>query len=141
MTSPDLFVILLSHIGIFWFISPFLSLQILGMVPDAIVDSMAGDREGHRDQFFERGPDGRWRLKSRDNEAQRIAPSTNPLASLRGIFNDRNLAPEDSPPANYDMFVDLIYRMLLYNSDERITPELALEHPFIVAGERDVAAA
>jgi serine/threonine protein kinase len=33
------------------------------------------------------------------------------------------------------MFVDLIYRMLAYDAEDRIKPEEALNHPFILSGE------
>jgi len=103
------------------------------MVPDDILERM---KESHRSQFFERGRDGRWALKQKDGQTEPVVPSTNPKESLKEIFkNKKNKNASTDTPGNYDIFVDLIFRMLAYRPRDRITPELALEHPFIVAGE------
>ena len=39
-------------------------------------------------------------------------------------------------PRNYELFVDLVYRMLAYDPKERIKPDEALNHAFIRAGDQ-----
>jgi serine/threonine protein kinase len=37
---------------------------------------------------------------------------------------------------SYDLFVDLIYKMLAFDPEDRISPDEALNHPFIRSGEQ-----
>lgn len=101
--------------------------KILGMVPDEILDRMG---EQQRNQFFERGRDGRWALKRTEGQPEPILPSENPRESLKEVLRESN----DSP-GNYDVFVELIYKMLSYKPEDRVTPDQALGHQFIVAGQ------
>lgn len=43
----------------------------------------------------------------------------------------RNRDKEDHTDEDYNMFLDLIRRMLTYEPEERITPIAALQHPFL----------
>eukprot|EP00547_Thalassionema_nitzschioides_P005594 CAMPEP_0194210290 /NCGR_PEP_ID=MMETSP0156-20130528/8135_1 /TAXON_ID=33649 /ORGANISM="Thalassionema nitzschioides, Strain L26-B" /LENGTH=689 /DNA_ID=CAMNT_0038937615 /DNA_START=314 /DNA_END=2383 /DNA_ORIENTATION=- len=71
-----------------------------------------------------------------------IVPSSNPIESLTEVIcaessksKKRAETGVDSQQV-YEMFVDLIYKMLSYDPDERIKPEEALNHPFIRSGEQ-----
>lgn len=117
----------------------------------------------HRLQFFERGRDAtgreQWLIKqvntgtgrnaaSQQQAAQQtnkpvVVPSSDPIASLTEVIKAETHRKKKYPPSetgnsprNYDLFVDLIYRMLSYDPRQRIKPEEALNHPFIVAGEQ-----
>ena len=103
------------------------------MVPDDIVDGMRDNEK--RGQFFAKTRDGRWALKQAEGQTEPIVPSKNPKESLKEI-----LRQSTDSPANYDIFVELIFQMLSYRPSERISPSQALEHPFIVAGENAVLA-
>jgi len=97
--------------------------KILGMVPDDIVIQM---KEQQRNQFFEKSADGHWTLKTPADATQEPAvPSSNPRESLKAILRRSN----DS--GDYDIFVEMIYRMLSFRPSERINPTQALAHPFI----------
>ncbi|KAL7536262.1 hypothetical protein ACHAXR_007051 [Thalassiosira sp. AJA248-18] len=112
---------------------------ILGMVPD---DMLQRADEHHRLQFFEQ-IDGRWTIKQKASEtASRpstpIVPSENPIASLKDVVEKeanrkKRYSPSDAEHSarQYDLFVDLIYRMLAFKVSDRIRPAEALEHPFI----------
>jgi serine/threonine protein kinase len=41
---------------------------------------------------------------------------------------------------NYELFVDLVYKMLAYEPDQRITPAEAMAHPFIAEIESIISA-
>lgn len=69
-----------------------------------------------------------------------IIPSLDPIASLSQVIRAESHRKKKYPPSetgnsarNYDLFVDLIHRMLAFDPLERITPEVALRHPFITA--------
>jgi serine/threonine protein kinase len=71
-----------------------------------------------------------------------IVPSTNPEVSLMEVIgaetNRKKRFPQSetgNSTRNYELFVDLIYRMLSYDPEKRIKPEAALNHPFITSGE------
>lgn len=107
--------------------------QILGMVPDSML-ARADDQ--HRNQFFQKTEDDDWTIKQSGETT--ITPSKNPTASLKEVVEQETSKKKkyDSDDANhtarqYDLFVDLIYKMLAYEPRERITPEVALRHPFI----------
>jgi dual specificity tyrosine-phosphorylation-regulated kinase 1 len=70
----------------------------------------------------------------------RIVPSTDPMASLKSVIVAGNQQKKKFPMSetynsagNYELFLDLLYRMLAYRPEDRITPEEALSHPFIVS--------
>jgi|AntRauTorckE5430_2_1112549.scaffolds.fasta_scaffold01499_8 serine/threonine protein kinase len=97
------------------------------MVPDDVVMNM---KEQQRNQFFEKRADGHWALKAPTDVSQEpVVPSSNPRESLKAILRRSN----DS--GNYDIFVNLIYKMLAFRPSERITPTQALGHPFIIESE------
>jgi len=73
---------------------------------------------------------------------EEVIPSTDPIATLSEVICAETSKRKKHPPSeaettarNYEMFVDLIYRMLSYDAKQRITPEAALRHPFILSGE------
>ena len=113
-----------------------------------------GTDQQHRVQFFEQ-IDGRWAIKQKPPEGQGaggassssttqtsatpIVPSENPIASLKDVVEKeaskkvRRYSSQDTDHSarQYNLFVDLIYRMLAFKPSERIRPEAALDHPFI----------
>ena len=115
----------------------------------------AGDQ--HRLQFFhqtenEEG-EKEWKMKvsrtkisSTNTEGSKDrapTPSTDPIASLSEVIGaETSKKKKHQPPsdaaqaaATYEAFVDLIYRMLAYDPKVRITPDQALQHPFIASGD------
>ena len=65
-------------------------------------------------------------------------PSTDPISSLTEVITAGAQQKKKYPPSeahnsqrNYELFVDLVYKMLCYNPEERIKPLDALEHPFL----------
>jgi len=105
--------------------------KILGMLPEPMLD-MSIDTTCS--QFFERDPHTqRWVLKSKEG-SERVAPSTDPILSLgETIGTDSKSTPHDN-----SMFHDLIHRMLAYRPEDRITPDAAMQHPFILATHHTV---
>ena len=72
-----------------------------------------------------------------------IVPSTNPIASLTEVITAGNRQKKKFPPSeaynsqrNYELFIDLVYKMLAYKPEDRIKPQDALNHPFIVTGDQ-----
>lgn len=78
-----------------------------------------------------------------------IVPSTNPIQSLTQVIcadsskkkQQQQQRPVVGDPSgdsqlSYELFVDLIYKMLAYDPEDRITPDEALNHPFIRSGEQ-----
>ena len=139
--------IILNVIPILLFFITF-SVKILGMVPD---DMLEQSSDTHRDQFFEciRSPSGEeWVLKqakttsssssqqrSSGQQEEPTVPSSNPIESLADVIKKYPPREAGHSVHNYDMFVDLIYKMLSYKQHERMKPEEALQHPFILSGE------
>ena len=67
-----------------------------------------------------------------------VIPSENPARSLMEIISAETHRKKKYPPSetgnsprNYELFVDLIHRMLTYDPRKRIKPEEALNHPFV----------
>jgi serine/threonine protein kinase len=106
----------------------------------------------HRLQFFERtltrsGRD-EWTVKQQASSSRGggaslddaiVVPSIDPIATLteviRGDVTRKKKYPVSetgNSPMNYELFVDLIHSMLAYDPLQRIKPEDALNHPFIV---------
>ena len=96
------------------------------MVPN---DVLANMKEQQRNQFFEKKADGFWSCKTAADANEPFVPSTNSSESLKAILRQSN------DHANYDLFVDLISKMLAYRPSERITPAQALSHSFITESE------
>ena len=127
------------------------------MVPAHMLDQ---SNDQHRLQFFERlrNPLGReeWVIKQTNTGSSRggsgsqqqqpkqiVVPSVDPIASLTEVIRAETHRKKKYPPSetgnsprNYELFVDLIYRMLAYDPLERIKPEAALNHPFITIGDQ-----
>ena len=101
------------------------------MIPDEMLERV---EEEHRSQFFTRVHNN-WLLKQREEAINSsslvVLPSLDPMASLMGVLENRMRA-NNQPASSYESFVDLIYRMLAYNPEERITPAESMLHPFIV---------
>ena len=120
------------------------------MVPDNMLEQSS---DQHRLQFFERavlGPSGRvgWNIKQlntsgssktqQQSQSKPVTPSQNPQASLMEVIRAETHRKKKYPPSetgnsphNYELFVDLIHKMLAYDPRGRITPLAALEHPFV----------
>ena len=129
------------------------------MIPANMLDQ-AGDQ--HRLQFFHlaenEAGEKEWRLKlsrtkissstSNDPKDKPIIPSTDPIKSLSEVIGaETSKKKKHQPPtdagqaqATYELFVDLIYRMLAYDPRIRISPEQALQHPFIASGDGSASA-
>lgn len=67
-----------------------------------------------------------------------IIPSENPAKSLMEIISAETHRKKKYPPSetgnsprNYELFINLIHRMLTYDPRERISAEEALNHPFV----------
>ena len=119
------------------------------MIPE---DMLLGADETHREQFFDQIDGGEWTIKqsvpdaaaapSSSSQQQQpptpIVPSENPIASLKDVVGKEanrkkrysSLDAEHSA-RQYDLFVDLLYKMLAFRPTERISPTAALAHPFI----------
>lgn len=74
---------------------------------------------------------------------QIIVPSRDPVASLTEVIcsethRKKKFPPSESrnTPHNYELFIDLVHRMLAYDPKERIKPQEALNHPFITDGDQ-----
>ena len=128
------------------------------MVPNRMLEQ-ASDQ--HRLQFFEKQNRGagveEWAVRqirtatsssSRSSQQQQqpkqiVVPSRNPVASLTEVISSETHRKKKFPPSearntahNYELFIDLIHRMLAYDPEERIKPGEALNHPFIIDGEQ-----
>lgn len=97
------------------------------MVPDSMLDRV---EEDHVAQFFERTINNRWTIKQKEEKSVIVTPSTNPRASLLKILENKIIANHQMM-ISYEMFVDLIHKMLTFTPETRITPEDCLLHPFI----------
>lgn len=124
--------------------------KILGMIPDHIMEQT---NDHTKQQFFEkiRGTT-RWTVKQSkdskpDTSAQgpRIVPSMDPIASLTEVITSgarqKKKYPHEAQNSarNYELFIDLVYKMLAYEPKERIKPLEALEHPFITSSDTPTA--
>jgi serine/threonine protein kinase len=129
------------------------------MVPARMLDQ-ASDQ--HRLQFFERqnrGVGEEWTVRqartassssSRSSSQQQqqqpkqiVVPSRDPVASLTEVICSETHRKKKFPPTearntahNYEMFIDLIHRMLAYDPEQRIKPTEALNHPFITYSDQ-----
>ena len=112
------------------------------MIPDDMLNQVD---EKHKVKFFERPSilSREWVIKRKEKQQERIIPSSDPIASLKDILQTearkKKVNEKGGPPVNYDMFVDLIQRMLTYDPLERISPDEAMQHPFIVASEHSLS--
>lgn len=137
--------------------------KTLGMIPSSMVEK-ANDH--HILQFFEkrRVPSGRgetWMIKQQQDSAgtsssrggdvaadsnATVKPSEDPLATLMELIRGDSSRKKKYPtsetgnsPQNYELFVDLIHKMLSYDPRLRIKPEDALDHPFITEPHKSAA--
>ena len=136
--------------------------KLLGMVPTEMLDRSSSTIKL---QFFDKkmAATGQeeWRLRQTKKAAAKseasasspteaatepkepIVPSTNPIASLTEVITAGNRQKKKFPPSeaynsqrNYELFIDLVYKMLSYKPEDRIKPQDALNHPFIVTGDQ-----
>jgi len=115
--------------------------EVLGMVPSHMIDRSTPK---YRDLFFVRTVDqsghSRWAMRPHppDHPRSGIKPSVNSLASLsakvRGGTNRRRAYDPLSQAdmcRTYELFEDLVLRMLAFDPQQRIKPIDALKHPFL----------
>jgi hypothetical protein len=125
------------------------------MVPSSMLDQ-SGDQQ--RLQFFERtltsSGSEEWAIKQGSTSkstsskiAPKVVPSENPIETLTEVICAGTTKKKRFPPSetgnsqrNYEMFIDLVHRMLSFCSADRIKPEDALNHPFIRSGEQSLRA-
>jgi dual specificity tyrosine-phosphorylation-regulated kinase 1 len=135
--------------------------KLLGMVPNEVLDK-AGDPV--KLQFFERRKavtgESEYSLrqtkatpvgkeKEKDAEPKEpVIPSSDAIKSLSEVITAGSRQKKTFPPSeaynsarNYELFIDLVYRMLAYKPEERIKPAEALNHPFITSADQPVATA
>lgn len=131
--------------------------KLLGMVPKSMLDKTGEQVAG---QFFERSRTAsgiyEWKLRQTKPPSSRggqdnaspgtherprtpVVPSADPIAALTEVItagHKRRFPPSEAhnTQKNYELFVDLVYRMLAYEPGERIKPHEALAHPFIQSG-------
>ena len=71
-----------------------------------------------------------------------IVPSANPIQSLTDVIcadsskKKRPMGDAGDSHLSYQLFVDLIYKMLAFDPEDRISPDEAMNHPFIRSGEQ-----
>ena len=137
--------------------------KLLGMVPPEMLDRSSSTVKS---QFFEKKTNTagqeEWRIRQTKKSAKSetssspteatdpkdpIVPSTRPIASLTEEITAGNRQKKKFPPSevynsqrNYELFIDLVYKMLAFKPEERIKPTEALNHPFIVTGDQQAAA-
>ncbi len=110
------------------------------MVPSHLIDRSTPK---YRDLFFARNVDqfgrSRWVIRSPPPDPPRseIKPSTDPLATLSakvraGTNKRRPYDPcsQSDMSRTYELFEDLVYRMLAFDPQQRIKPTEAMKHPF-----------
>jgi len=108
------------------------------MIPDDMLNQCQGEQKF---QFFERvvRADGieTWILKQREDR-ECVVPSASPLQSLSDSVGPEaakkkkeSTYPTGNTPENYQLFIDLIFKMLALRPEQRIKPQDALRHPFI----------
>jgi len=108
------------------------------MIPDDMLNQAQGEQKF---QFFERAVrnDGvaTWSLKPREDR-EHVVPSSTPLQSLSDSIGPEaakkkreSTYPTGNTPENYQLFIDLMFKMLALRPEQRINPQEALRHPFI----------
>jgi len=123
--------------------------KLLGMVPNTMLNR---SNEDTRSKFFNREASGSGHVYTlrqvrrprseaepeEDPPAEPMFPSQDPIASLTQVIHVGNRQRSQYPPSeahnsptNYALFIDLVHSMLSFEPTERITPEQALQHPFI----------
>jgi dual specificity tyrosine-phosphorylation-regulated kinase 1 len=139
-------------------------IKLLGMLPDPMLSKASTQI---KTQFFEqvKNPAGKeeWTVRqtkvatakesassssTEQTPKQPVVPSSNPTASLMEVIRTGNRQKKKFPPSeaynserNYEMFVDLVHKMLSYEPSERIKPFEALNHPFLVSPDLTAAPA
>lgn len=121
--------------------------KILGPVPQAMLNRASNTIKV---QFFTPDDQGTWTIRQtrkpkpgEEDEkppSKPIVPSSDPTASLSKIVTTPSRQKRKYPAAeaynsqhNYELFIDLVSKMLAYEPADRIKPCDALEHPFIVS--------
>ena len=97
---------------------------VMGMPPDEMIHQVKKNRQR---KFFQK-KDGKWTIKqSTGGKAEAITPSHNPKASLVEVIT-RASANEN---VDHESFVDMVFQMLAYQPQNRMSPEEGLQHQFI----------
>jgi serine/threonine protein kinase len=108
------------------------------MIPD---DMLNLARDDQKLQYFElivlKDSSQVWCLKQREDRDP-VIPSTCPLQSLSDAIGPEaakkkreSTYPTGNTPENYQLFIDLISKMLSLRPDQRLKAQEALNHPFI----------
>jgi dual specificity tyrosine-phosphorylation-regulated kinase 1 len=127
--------------------------KMLGMVPMHMLEQAS---DTHRLQFFEKAKTDagveEWTIRQvpasssssprTSSSPKKIVPGKDPIKSITDVVGADTTRKKKHPPSetgnsprNYELFVDLVYKMLTYDPRHRIKPEEALEHPFIAPPE------
>ena len=135
--------------------------KMLGMVPDTMLDKAS---DSIKYQFFEKAKtlsgDEEWQLRKSKSQSSKkapdsggsglpesepkapVTPSQDPIASLSEVITAGSRQKKKYPPSeaynsqrNYELFIDLVYKMLAYRPEDRITPTEALRHPFLASSD------
>jgi serine/threonine protein kinase len=123
--------------------------KLLGMIPVSMLNRSS---QAAKIEFFEQAETAsdqdEWRLRQTNQATSTdtsvpmepeatIVPSTDPIASLKAVVVAGNGRKKKFPISetyktarDYELFVDLLFRMLAYRPEDRIKPEEALYHPF-----------
>lgn len=137
--------------------------KLLGMVPDSMLDKAPADSRKQFFEKVKIGSGEEWQVKqskpqpSSSKQAASegstssspvsesttpVTPSTDPIASLSEVITAGSRQKKKYPPSeaynsqrNYELFIDLVYKMLAYRPEDRITPTEALQHPFLASSE------
>jgi dual specificity tyrosine-phosphorylation-regulated kinase 1 len=137
--------------------------KLLGMLPTDMLDRSS---DSVKRQFFDKKKTTQGdqyvlrttkppNLKSKSDSSSQpaqaepvepVVPSTDPIASLTEVITIGSRQKSKFPPSeqyntqrNYELFIDLVSKMLAYLPEDRIKPEDALNHPFVMLGEQQQA--
>ncbi|CAK4098789.1 unnamed protein product [Aphanomyces euteiches] len=108
--------------------------QVLGMIPNGVLDKANAVL---RSKYFERVVENgqytrRYRLKTTSaTELEALSLADRSLRSICLMDGRRLNSDTDHTQEDYDLFVDLVQRMLEIDPMRRITPLAALSHPFL----------
>ncbi|EEC46124.1 predicted protein, partial [Phaeodactylum tricornutum CCAP 1055/1] len=87
--------------------------KILGMIPNSMLNRSSSQT---RNQFFQR---------------KQSTVTGREEWTIRQVKKSSSSFEAYNTQRNYELFVDLVYKMLAYEPDQRITPAEAMAHPFI----------
>ena len=121
--------------------------EMMGMPPEKLIDSSP---DKNRDNLFHRS-EGRWMFKYKAGQTRGDGsggPGETLARQLEDVLGVRTGGPggrrrgeAGHTPAHYQLFLDLLQRMLRYDPEQRLTPLDALSHPFFMQEEEQHHAA